>query len=52
MHLSTKGNLVIVTHISDKFITPTTFLNTHVFCKVFLLKGTEGVINFSMLRES
>jgi len=43
MHLYTKVNSVIATHILDKFITATTFLNTRDFCKLFLQKGTEGV---------
>ena len=38
MYLYTKSNLVIDTHISDKFITPKTFLNTRNFCKVFFIK--------------
>ena len=34
---------VIVLNFSNKFITPTTFLNAYDFCKLFLSKGMKGV---------
>jgi len=52
-HLYIRDNLIIVTHFSHKFITPTTFLNMHDFCKIHLYQGTKGVLfYFTMFMTS